>query len=324
MLSPSRALTEPLTDRPGSRRSLAHPLLAAAIVLGLAFAPQALAGTYQWQATLSKGAPEQPFHWTPPTEGGEVSGATGSPYDAFSIFVTESGVYTLTSEPFGETAEELWPGLMALYSPPFDPAAPLRDLIAVDYALEEFAPLAEPVARIDAYLVAGVVYRVVTSNAEEAFSIRDYRNRITGPGEIRRSACYPVGDEVTFNDTDTDGFALQRDTFCALVDWEKPNGMSGAGHAVPHRTDASALFWFFAPHNWELQVKVLDACALNGHYWVFFSATTNVAFDLHVFGRGSNFANPELTRIYHNDQGHPADAVTDTAAFPCDEVIPEL
>jgi hypothetical protein len=94
---------------------------------------------------------------------------------------------------------------------------------------------------------------------------------------------------------------------------------------VPLRSDDSVLFWFFAPDNWELQVKVLDACAVNGYLWVFYAATTDVEFELRVFGRGSqNFTNPVLRRTYGNEQGRPADAVTDTAAFPCEEVVDQV
>lgn len=67
-----------------------------------------------------------------------------------------------------------------------------------------------------------------------------------------------------------------------------------------------------------------DACAVNGHFWLFFAATTDVEFELRVFGRGPNLINPLLRKTYVNPQGHRADAVTDTAAFPCHEVIDAL
>ncbi len=50
-----------------------------------------------------------------------------------------------------------------------------------------------------------------------------------------------------------------------------------------HRTAGQAklisVIWaFFTPDNWELQVKVLDRCAGNGHFWVLASASTNVEY----------------------------------------------
>ncbi|HEV8241591.1 MAG TPA: Kazal-type serine protease inhibitor [Thermoanaerobaculia bacterium] len=47
-------------------------------------------------------------------------------------------------------------------------------------------------------------------------------------------------------------------------------------------SDDTGLFWFFAPSNAELVVKVLDGRAVNGRFWVFYGALTNVAYDLVV------------------------------------------
>lgn len=240
----------------------------------------------------------------------------GGKHHAYSFFVTESGLYTLTSGP----QNLFWQGSLALHAPTFDPATPLKDLVAAD----PYAPGPPPAARIDAFLVTGVVYRLVTSNLQPGVLDEAYANRITGPGEILTSACFPVGDEDAEgpDDDDTFGFAVQRERFCVLADWASPHGTFGFARSVPHRSDDSVLFWFFAPANWELLVKVLDACDLNGHFWVFFSATTNVEFTLQVIGRGSNF--PDLAKTYFNPQGHAADAVTDTAAFPCSDVEDQL
>ena len=59
----------------------------------------------------------------------------------------------------------------------------------------------------------------------------------------------------------------QKGRFRVEAAWDA-NGSSGAGQAVPGASADSGLLWFFAPDNWELMVKVLDGCALNGHYWV--------------------------------------------------------
>jgi hypothetical protein len=41
-------------------------------------------------------------------------------------------------------------------------------------------------------------------------------------------------------------------------------------------------FWFFAPDNWEVLVKVLDGCSVNDRFWVFYGSTTNVGYELTV------------------------------------------
>jgi hypothetical protein len=50
---------------------------------------------------------------------------------------------------------------------------------------------------------------------------------------------------------------------------------------VPLTTD-TGYFWFFNDANVELVLKVLDGSAINGHYWVFYSALTNVGYTITV------------------------------------------
>ena len=75
-------------------------------------------------------------------------------------------------------------------------------------------------------------------------------------------------------------------------------------------TADSGLFWFFSDNNWEMLVKVLDGCAINGHYWVFSAATTNVGYTLRVIDTDNG-----AVQEYVNPLGVAADAVTDTGAF---------
>jgi hypothetical protein len=70
------------------------------------------------------------------------------------------------------------------------------------------------------------------------------------------------------------------------------------------------LFYFFAPSNYELLAKVINACTFNNRFWVFSAATTNVEYALTVIdsqtGRGKRYVNP---------RGVSAPAVTDTEAL---------
>jgi hypothetical protein len=83
----------------------------------------------------------------------------------------------------------------------------------------------------------------------------------------------------------------------------------GPATAVRQAED-SGLFWFFRPTNLEMLVKVLDGCAVNGHYWLFYAATTNVGFDLRVTDKRTRF-----TKTYSNERGDPAVPQLDTGAF---------
>jgi hypothetical protein len=103
---------------------------------------------------------------------------------------------------------------------------------------------------------------------------------------------------------------LANGRFRVEVAWDA-NGTSGSGQTVPGAAADSGLFWFFSPDNWELMVKVLDGCALNGNYWVYSAGTTDVHYVLTVTdtltGRVSQYVNPA---------GKAAAATTDSSAFP--------
>ena len=106
---------------------------------------------------------------------------------------------------------------------------------------------------------------------------------------------------------------LHSGRFQLTLRWTTPDGASGPGQVVAGTaTTAAGLFWFFDPANWEMLVKVLDGCAVNGQYWVFAAATTNVAFTLTVTDTVSG-----AVRTYTNPQGAAAEPIQDTAAFAC-------
>jgi hypothetical protein len=100
-------------------------------------------------------------------------------------------------------------------------------------------------------------------------------------------------------------------SFAISVAWRTSDGQTGTGTTVPVASTGSGLFWFFSPDNWEVMVKVVDGCTLNGAFWVFSAATTNVFYRLEVIEVTTG-----ITKVYFNYPGPPAPAVTDTAAFP--------
>ena len=92
------------------------------------------------------------------------------------------------------------------------------------------------------------------------------------------------------------------------VHWKDFQGHTGQGRAVPLTAD-TGYFWFFNDANIELVVKVLDARAINGKYWVFFGALSNVEYDLTVADSATGG-----TKTYHNPAGQFA-SIGDTSAF---------
>jgi hypothetical protein len=94
------------------------------------------------------------------------------------------------------------------------------------------------------------------------------------------------------------------------AEWQDHQGGNGPARVVPFSSDDSGLLWFFAEDNWEMLVKVLDGCAVNGHRWVFAAATTNVAYQLTVTDSATG-----CSSTYQNTPGVRSPAITDTAAF---------
>ncbi|MEM8931184.1 MAG: hypothetical protein AAGE94_08410 [Acidobacteriota bacterium] len=103
---------------------------------------------------------------------------------------------------------------------------------------------------------------------------------------------------------------LRDGRFELMVEWIDVDQPTPGRLVGPPSVD-SALLWFFDPTNWELMVKVLDGCAINGHYWVFGAAQTDLAYRLQV--------RDTLTdKLWEqtNAAGTPSPAITDITAFP--------
>ena len=96
------------------------------------------------------------------------------------------------------------------------------------------------------------------------------------------------------------------------LDWQTAED-DGEALPVPLGSADSGLFTFFSPDNWEVMVKLLDGCAINGKHWVFAAGTTDVGWTLRVTDRlTGNF------ETYENQLGQPSRTVADIEAFACD------
>jgi hypothetical protein len=84
---------------------------------------------------------------------------------------------------------------------------------------------------------------------------------------------------------------------------------SGQAQAVPLTVDTGYL-WFFSPTNVEAVVKVLNACSLNNHFWVFAGGLTNVKVKLTVTDTQNG-----LMKVYNNPANTTFQPIQDTSAF---------
>ncbi len=108
-----------------------------------------------------------------------------------------------------------------------------------------------------------------------------------------------------------DTLCLNDGRFEVQVTWTDYADLTGPGIDIGFPATDSGLFYFFHPANWEMQVKVLDACSAESpNFWVFAAATTDVAYDLMVTDTVSGFS-----RTYSNALGVASPAIIDTSAF---------
>ncbi|MFY9822320.1 MAG: hypothetical protein WAM82_13135 [Thermoanaerobaculia bacterium] len=86
--------------------------------------------------------------------------------------------------------------------------------------------------------------------------------------------------------------------FAVSVQFTDPRtGLAGAATALSLTSDTGA-FWFFDDSNLELMIKVLDGRTVNGKFWVFYGALSDVDYTITVT-QGTTGA----VRTYHNPRG---------------------
>lgn len=97
---------------------------------------------------------------------------------------------------------------------------------------------------------------------------------------------------------------LNESRFRIEVTWKDFSGNTGPGHAVPLTSD-TGYFYFFDSSNVELVIKVLDGRPINGHWWVFFGALSNVEYRITVTdtmtGNVKTYINPAGTFASRGD-----------------------
>ncbi|HEX2254752.1 MAG TPA: fibronectin type III domain-containing protein [Thermoanaerobaculia bacterium] len=153
-----------------------------------------------------------------------------------------------------------------------------------------------------------------------------YAFRVRAVNEVGVSA---PGDEVatglTAGCTPGPGVLCLLDgRFEVSVSWhDERSDDSGLGHALPFAgSDRTGMFWFFRPDNVELIVKVLDGRPVDGRFWVFYGALTDVAYTLRVrdtaLGHAATYLGQQGNLCGDADTSFPdggVNPVTSTAAF---------
>ena len=102
-------------------------------------------------------------------------------------------------------------------------------------------------------------------------------------------------------------------SFQVEIEWDAGEGNTGRGMAE-RLTAETGDFWFFDGANIEMVVKVLDGCALNGHYWVFATGLTDVGVTTTVQDLRTG-----AEKSWMSPRGTLFEPIADTSAFAtCD------
>lgn len=101
------------------------------------------------------------------------------------------------------------------------------------------------------------------------------------------------------------------DRFRVSVTWrDQRTGDTGVGTAEPFGP-RTGFFWFFNAANVELVVKLLDGRPINGHFWVFYGALSDVEYTITVLDTAT-----QRTAVYTNPPGNICGRGDTTALKP--------
>jgi predicted esterase len=135
-----------------------------------------------------------------------------------------------------------------------------------------------------------------------------YDHDTWAPGSFRDGFAFVVGQPAPACLPAPTTLCLRAGRFRVEAAWDT-GAASGPAQGV-EVSDESGTFWFFSPENLELDVKVLDGCALNGRYWVFAAGLTNVETTITVTDTQNG-----TVESYHRAGGPAFQPIQDTSAF---------
>ena len=115
---------------------------------------------------------------------------------------------------------------------------------------------------------------------------------------------------IRFAITDPYTLLLDNGRFAIQAAWSSAaQHTSGYGTATALTTD-TGYFWFFTSSNTEVVIKALDACSIDGHFWIFGSGLTNLGVVLTVTDTQSG-----TTMQYTSSDGSAFQPIQDFVSF---------
>ena len=145
-------------------------------------------------------------------------------------------------------------------------------------------------------------------------------------------------DAADTRDYGCQNFCLNNWRFSVSASFAGPcdDCITGAGDVPTYGLgDSGMLISFFEPDNPEVLLKVVDGCAVNGHWWVFGSAATDLEYGVTIQdyaianwnSRGHLVIERSNSYDHHgggwitgsNGYSTRTGVISDTSAFPCDQ-----
>jgi hypothetical protein len=115
---------------------------------------------------------------------------------------------------------------------------------------------------------------------------------------------------------DSQTACLLNGRFQVRVAW-RTRTATGSGNVMSFidqraENDESVFFWFFDATNFEMGIKMLNACTFNNKFWIYIGGLTDQGWTVTVTDTKTGAA-----RTYTNTLGHLSTPVGDTSALPC-------
>ena len=200
----------------------------------------------------------------------------GSYYESFSFAGTAGQAVTI------DMRSTAFDTLLAL----FDPSGETVDV-------NDDGPVGTD-SQIVATLSMTGTYTIVTTSLEEGPTPGAYSLSLACAAA---PACSTTADRLCLNGR-----------FLITTTWRDFSGNTGTGKAVQLTPD-TGTFWFFNAQNLELMIKALDGRPVNGRWWIFYGALSNVEYTITVVDTSTG-----ATKTYTNPSGTFASR-GDTNAF---------
>jgi hypothetical protein len=196
----------------------------------------------------------------------------GSYYESFSFAGTAGQVVTI------DMRSTVFDTLVAL----FDPSGEIVDV-------NDDGPVGTD-SQIVATLGTTGTYTVIATSFEDGPTPGAYSLSLACTAA---PACSTTADRLCLNGR-----------FLITTAWKDFSGNTGTGKAVQLTPD-TGTFWFFNAENLELMIKALDGRPVNGRWWIFYGALSNVEYTITVVdtetGATKTYTNPPGTFASRGD-----------------------